>query len=259
MRRLDRAVRRSEAGGEPLPSVFKALEAMKIVLRRSEISMIAGQPGAGKSTLALALALRMRVPTLYFSADTGAHTMGMRCLSMLSNKTQEQAELSLAKEPAWSNQVLQDTRHIMWSFDSSPTLEDMDTEVKAFEELWGTNPSLIVVDNLIDISDGGGEEFSQMRQTMKELKYLARITNAAVLVLHHTSEAYDGHPCPPRSAIQGKVSQLPALICSVAQTATGDLAVAPLKNRYGKADPSGTTATFLVFNGENMLLADRIS
>lgn len=122
----------------------------------------------------------------------------------------------------------------------------------------GHNPSLIVVDNLIDISDGGGEEFSQMRQTMKELKYLARLTNAAVLVLHHTSEAYDGHPCPPRSAIQGKVSQLPALICSVAQTATGDLAVAPLKNRYGKADPSGTTATFLVFNGESMLLADRV-
>jgi RecA-family ATPase len=54
--------------------------------------------------------------------------------------------------------------------------------------MWGRSPTLIVVDNLMDIAIDGHEEFAGMRAVMKELKYLARDTNAAVLVLHHTQE-----------------------------------------------------------------------
>jgi hypothetical protein len=113
-----------------------------------------------------------------------------------------------------------------------------------------------VLDNLIDITDGGGEEWSSMRQTMKEIKFLARDTNAAILILHHTSEAFDSNPCPPRSAIQGKVSQLPALICTIGQTPNGMMGVAPVKNRYGKANASGNEPVYLSFNPEFMYLAD---
>ena len=126
----------------------------------------------------------------------------------------------------------------------------------SFEEVHGENPHLIVLDNLIDITDGGGEEWSSMRQTMKEIKFLARDTNAAVLILHHTSEAFDSNPCPPRAAIQGKVSQLPALICTIGQTTNGMMGVAPVKNRYGKANASGNEPVYLSFNPEFMYLAD---
>jgi hypothetical protein len=102
----------------------------------------------------------------------------------------------------------------------------------------------------------GAEEWSGLRSAIKELKYLARDTNASLLLLHHTSEAVNGDPCPPRSALQGKVAQLPALICTVAQDARGFLAVAPVKNRYGKADASGATAHWLQFNPEFMFIAD---
>ena len=57
MRTLARAVGGKDIGGEPLPSVFRTFDANKVVIRRSEVSMIAGTPGAGKSTLALAIAL----------------------------------------------------------------------------------------------------------------------------------------------------------------------------------------------------------
>ena len=257
MRTLARAVGSVDIGGEPLPSVFRTFDANKVVIRRSEISMIAGTPGAGKSTLALAIALRAKVPTLYISADTNAHTMAMRLLSMIINKPQSEAEMLLVDDVENSRKVINNSSgHIFWSFESAPTLSDLDQEVEAFEELWGCAPTLIVIDNLMDIANDGGEEFAAMRSTIKELKYLARDTNAAVLLLHHTKESYVGSPCQPRSALQGMVAQLPALICTVGSDAPGFIAVAPVKNRYGKADPSGATAFWLQFNPELMDVSD---
>lgn len=257
MRTLARAVGSVDIGGEPLPSVFRTFDANKVVIRRSEISMIAGTPGAGKSTLALAIALRAKVPTLYISADTNAHTMAMRLLSMIINKPQSEAEMLLVDDVENSRKVINNSSgHIFWSFESAPTLSDLDQEVEAFEELWGCAPTLIVIDNLMDIANDGGEEFAAMRSTIKELKYLARDTNAAVLLLHHTKESYVGNPCQPRSALQGMVAQLPALICTVGTNAPGFIAVAPVKNRYGKADPTGDTAFWLQFNPEIMDVSD---
>lgn len=257
MRTLVRSVGKASIGGEPLPSCFKAFEASKIVIRRSEVSMFAGAPGAGKSTLALAIALRTKVPTLYISADTNAHTMAMRLLSMISGQSQSVAEQMLIENVDESRKVInENSGHIFWSFESAPTLVDLDLEVSAFEELWGCPPTLIVVDNLMDIANDGGEEFAGMRSTIKELKYLARDTNAAVLILHHTKESYPGNPCQPRSALQGMVAQLPALICTVGSNAPGYIAVAPVKNRYGKADPSGDTSFWLQFNPEMMEVSD---
>jgi predicted ATP-dependent serine protease len=219
--------------------------------------MIAGTPGAGKSTLALAIALRAKVPTLYISADTNAHTMAMRLLSMITGYTQSEAERALLEDVEGSRKIINDSAgHIFWSFESAPTLSDLDQEVSAFEELWGCSPTLIVVDNLMDIANDGGEEFASMRATMKELKYLARDTNAAVLVLHHTKESYPGEPCQPRSALQGMVAQLPALILTVGTDAPGFIAVAPVKNRYGKADQTGKMSYWLQFNPEVMDVSD---
>ena len=257
MRTLARAVGSADIGGEPLPSVFRTFDANKIVIRRAEVSMIAGTPGAGKSTLALAVALRAKVPTLYVSADTNAHTMAMRLLSMITSKPQNEAEQMLTNDVEGSRKIINDSSgHIFWSFESAPSLADLDQEVLAFEELWGCAPTLIVVDNLMDISNDGGEEFAGMRSTIKELKYLARDTNSAVLVLHHTKESYPGNPCQPRSALQGMVAQLPALICTVGSNSPGYIAVSPVKNRYGKADPSGDTYLWLQFNPEIMDVSD---
>lgn len=257
LRTLTRTIGKTESGGEPLPPVFKTFENSQIVLRRSEVSMFAGEPGAGKSTLALSLATWMKVPTLYVSADTGAHTMSMRLYSMLTGKSQDESEKLLSTDIKLAREIInKGSNHIFWSFEAAPTLTDLDEEVLSFEEVHGENPHLIVLDNLIDITDGGGEEWSSMRATMKEIKFLARDTNAAILVLHHTSEAFEGRPCPPRASIQGKVSQLPALICTIGQTDNGMMGVAPVKNRYGKASASGTDVCYLSFNPEFMYLAD---
>lgn len=255
MKTLVRSVGRADIGGEPLPSVFKAFDSNKIILRRAEVSMLAGAPGVGKSTLALALALKMKVPSLYISADTNAHTMSMRLASMISGKSQTDVEQLMNTDFGWTKATLSKASHIVWSFESSPTLQDIDEEVQAFEELWGCAPTAIFVDNLMDIATDGGEEFASMRAIMKELKYLARATNAAVVILHHTSEAVMGNPCQPRSALQGKVAQLPALICTLGVVGTS-MAVAPVKNRYGRADANAQLLAWLAFNPEYMFMDD---
>lgn len=257
MRTLARAVGSKDIGGEPLPSVFRSFDTNKVVIRRAEVSMIAGTPGAGKSTLSLAIALRSKVPTLYVSADTNAHTMAMRLLSMITGQSQQTAEQMLSEKVKETRELINEhAGHIFWSFESSPTLEDLDMEVAAFEEMWGCAPTLIVVDNLMDIASDTLDEFGAMRSTLKELKFLARDTNAAILVLHHTKESYPGNPCQPRSALQGMVAQLPALICTVGSNAQGFIAVAPVKNRYGKADPTGDTCFWLTFNPDVMDISD---
>jgi hypothetical protein len=181
--------------------------------------------------------------------------MAMRLASMISGKNQTDVEGLLNTDLGWTRAVLAKASHIVWSFESAPSLQDIDEEVQAFEELWGCPPQLIVVDNLMDVATDGGEEFSSMRAIMKELKYLARATNAGVLVLHHTSEAVPGSPCQPRSAIQGKVAQLPALICTLGVVGTS-MGVAPVKNRYGKADAGGGLMTWIAFNPEYMFVED---
>lgn len=259
MRTLYRAISGKEVGGEPLPSTFKSLQQNEIVLRRAELNLIAGTPGAGKSSIALAIAVNAQVPTLYMSADTNAHTMGMRVVSMATGMTQAHSEQLLKQNKQDAENILKQFDYLRWSFESSPTLGDIDESVQAFETMWGTSPTLIVIDNLMDIAMDGHEEFGGMRQAMKELKYLARDTNACVLVLHHTKEGFAGTPCQPRSAIQGLVNQIPALILTIGQEQLGDslyLCVAAVKNRYGRADATGGTFTMLSFDPASMQLKD---
>lgn len=256
MKTLFRSVGKTDLGGEPLPPVFETFAKNNIIFRRGEVSMIAGIPGAGKSTLALALALRMRQPTLYICADTNAHTMAMRLYSMITGVSQNDSEKALTQTPEVVKQKLQATNHIFWSFESTPSLEDMNQEVNAFEEMWGEPPAIIVVDNLIDMTGGGGEQFAAMQETLQAFKMFARENNAALIVLHHTKESYTGEPCQPLSATQGMVNQTPAVILTIGQTTNGMLGVAPVKNRYGKADRTGNTFVFLQFNPEFMYIAD---
>lgn len=261
MKTLRRSIGKPEVGGEPLPPPFQAFQREGIILRRAEVTVIAGTPGAGKSSIALHIAARLKQPTLYFSADTNAHTMAMRLLAMKAKITQQEAEYMIKTKPEIAEHYLREFSGMYWSFEPSPTLKDLDEEVSAFETMWGRSPTLIVVDNLMDIAIDGHEEFAGMRAVMKELKYLARDTNAAVLVLHHTQEGAQGYPCQPRSALQGKVAQIPAMVLTVGQMINETmsyLCVAPVKNRYGKADPTGNTYLTLSFDPAKMHLDDVI-
>lgn len=257
MRSLARSIRRPDKGGAPLPTVYRTFDAKGVFIRRGEITMVAAQPGAGKSSLGLDIALKAKVPTLYFCADSTELTMASRLASTITGRYLFDTEQAILKDPEWGARLMREHgSHISWVFDSSPSFDDIGQEVEAFEEVWGEPPWLTVVDNVTDVQDDGGDEFSALRYTMKGLKFLARHSNSAVLALHHTSEAVESKPCPPRRAIHGKISQMPAVILTVGMGDGSYMPVACVKNRQGPADFTGQDAMYLSFDPSVMRLQD---
>lgn len=258
MQRLHRTVRHGGKEAPSLPNMFPSLGERQIAVRKGEVTLIAGTPGAGKSTLALALAVRAGVLTLYCSADTHRHTMRMRTIAMLTGMDQQQVESAMVEEPEWAERQLQKADHIAWCFESAPSVQTIEQELAAHQTLYGMAPELLVVDNLTDVVGSEGDEWGSLRGILKDLKWLSREHSCATLVLHHTSEGFTTPPncCPPRQALQGKVAATPAVILTVSNDNEGFLGVCPVKNRYGPATANGSNPVWLSYNPACMQLAD---
>lgn len=256
MQRLERTIRMSALQAPSLPNVYQSFVDKQVAFRRGEVTLVAGQPGAGKSTLALALSVRAKVPTLYVSADTHAHTMSLRLIAMLTNTDQSIVEPLMGENPEWAEDILALAGHIRWCFDSAPSVKAIEDEIAAHIELMGVPPELVVIDNLSDCVSNDGDEWGGYRALLRDFKWLSREHGTSFIVLHHTSEAAQGNPCPPRFSIQGKVAQTPAVILTVSNDQPGFLAVCPVKNRYGPSSPQGSDATWLSYNPAAMQLSD---
>ena len=235
----------------PLPDVWAGLKHKEIKFRRGQVCMVAAAPNAGKSMFALIYAIKAAVPTLFFSADTDTTTVMMRAAAHISGHSQVTVESNLASNSHYYDQHFEKFGHIKWVFDSSPSIDDLELEIRAYVELYGHAPELIVIDNLMNVTAETDNEWAGLRAIMMELHDMARKTEACVLVLHHVSEQseYGSPTMPPhRRAIHGKVSQLPALILTLGyDPGQATLRIAAVKNRFGPhtADAS-KYATLLV-------------
>jgi predicted ATP-dependent serine protease len=235
----------------PLPDVWASLKAKEIKFRRGQVCMVAAAPNAGKSMFALIYAIKAKVPTLFFSADTDTTTVMMRAAAHTSGHSQVTVEANLATNTHYYDSHFEKFGHIKWVFDSSPSIDDLELEIRAYVELYGQAPELIVIDNLMNVTAETDNEWAGLRAIMMELHDMARKTEACVLVLHHVSEQSEyGSPTKPphRRAIHGKVSQLPALILTLGyDPAEATLRVAAVKNRFGPhtADASDWAALFV--------------
>jgi hypothetical protein len=181
--------------------------------------------------------------------------MSLRLIAMLTNKPQQEVEPLMESNREWAGEMLKAADHIMWEFDSSPTLKDIEDAVLAVRERRGEDVRLIVLDNVVDVAMESQDEFGGLRTLMKELKWWARETEAAVVVCHHTSEGVQGNPCPPQKALHGKVAQTPSLILTV-HSQPGLMGVCAVKNRYGTADATGGTPTWLAYDPARMSVTD---
>lgn len=163
MLRLHKAWATTQIKAEPLPEVWKDLSANQVKFRRGQLCMVAAAHIAGKSMFALVYAIKAKIPTLFFSADTDIATVSLRVASALSHQDQVLVEQSLFKNPKSYDRQLQDTSHIQWVFDSSPNLDDIESEVKAYVELYGIYPELIIIDNLMNVVAEHDNEWAGLR------------------------------------------------------------------------------------------------
>lgn len=242
-----------------MPSVFPVFDQNKVTFRRSSIHMIAGCPGSMKSMLTLDLAVRMGVPTLYFSSDSDDFTMTSRLLAKAASVTTDEAEGMMRDDPDFCSSVLDDYDHIRWNFLPSPNLDDIWHEAEAYLELYGSYPHLTVIDIAMDVDHQDGDEFATLRSLMREMKRYARDTESGVLVVHHTSEAVPGNPCQPRSAIMGKIAQLPVLILTTGIHSNGNqLDVAVVKNRFGKGPADASLRFHFDVEGDRCSIEEHV-
>ena len=252
MLNLNRAWRGSNINATPLPDVWKDLALKQIKFRRGQVCMVAAAPNAGKSMFALIYAVKAKVPTLFFSADTDTATVMMRAASHLSGHSQLLVEGNLTSNRHYYDKHLDNMSNIQFVFDSSPSLDDIELEIKAYVELFGIPPELIVIDNLMNVVAESDNEWAGLRAIMVDFHDMARKTEACVMVLHHVSEQteYGKTTFPPaRRAIHGKVSQLPALILTLGfDPLDATLKVAPVKNRFGPHTADGSDFATLFVN-----------
>lgn len=237
---LRQAARNRGTQGQLLPDAYPSLAAVRAQMRRGHLYLEAAAPGVGKSTKTLNECLMMRVPTLYFSMDTDAHTTCVRVVQAAQLVDSETAENQVQAAGLLAVQALTAVDWIKFDFPSSPDTDEIAERTWAYAEMEGQWPHFIVIDNLGDVSFDEDENRG-INRVMEDMSKLARFTGAAVKVLHHvTGEYEDGHSTIPQSGLRHKVAKKPAMVTTLNHGAVdGQLWVSVVKNRFGQADPSG--------------------
>lgn len=233
------APRRSSALATPLPVINQILQRNGIYLRRGQSSLLAAAPGVGKTIFANNLAVSTPVESLYFSADSDEWTVKQRICSILTGEQLELVDQQLNDEAwdAWYTQVLARADHIDWCYQSDIEPEFIVRRLDAHCEQWGEYPSLIVVDNLADTYDESGDEWAALRSTQRELKRIARFTNAHVMGLHHVVGSHENGDKPIwLGDLVGKIGKIPEVVLGLYRPAAGGLNMTVAKNRGGKAN-----------------------
>lgn len=258
MRSLLQVVRGTSEAGKDLPEILPSLTDATIRFRHGQLVVIAGQPGRGKTMLALWYAIKCGEPVLYFSADSDEGTMVNRAAAVLTNKTVNEVKAMWDTEAAaiLEDELWELNRRVRIDRDPHLTIDGIYEETLAWIELFGRPPAAIFVDNLMNIVSTHENEWTGMRDSVRALHGLARETESAVIALHHVSENESRATKPaPMRALMGKLSQLPETILTVALD--GDkYHVCAVKNRDGIGDPNAENPITVYADAPSMSLFD---
>ncbi|MEV0470736.1 AAA family ATPase [Streptomyces prunicolor] len=255
------------AAGEPLPSPFQGLARHEVEFRRGEFSLVAAGPGTGKSLFALNLALYGNVPVMYYSADSNAATQLTRATAILTGDNVRDVKRKLLRDDFGEYLAhLAKRWWIRFNYEARPTLKAIELDLRAYFEVFGMFPHLIVVDNITNVAGDApadsAESFTFGLEAMCEyMSDMARYTGAHVLSLHHVIGEYsDGLQPIPLSGVKGKIGRVPNVILTIHKEIDGMdgriLHISPVKNREGFEDSSGQTFSSYAFNSTNMQLTD---
>jgi len=230
---------------------FKSLADLGVRFRKSQLSLIAGAPGGGKSALATNLVTRMKSPTIYFSADADRMTVAKSIVAGLVGCNQEEAERRLNDQDGGTWKTLEsETEHIWWNFDTLPSLKDVEEELDGYAYVYGNYPDMLVMDNMMDMAEAG-EDIGALTDVQIGLKAIARRTGCHVLVLAHVTGAYtDGNIPIPRSGMMFKPDKKAELIMTIYLVEPGIMGIGVVKNRSGPASTTGGFGTHVRWSPE---------
>lgn len=232
---------------------------------RGQLCLVCAGPGVGKSAFILSYALQARVPTMYFSADSDAFTQASRSVAMLTGWSVDRAATTVRGGDLGEAAGIFEDMPIRFAYSASPTLDEIEDHLKAYQQTYGALPHLIVIDNITNCDLESTQENASvsLEDLMDYLHKLARDTGAMVIGLHHvTGEFNDGDKPIPLSGVKNQIGRVPELIITLhrkkdlSELGPDTLYVSTVKNRSGKSDPSGQDAAELQFFGDSMGIKD---
>lgn len=260
MRSLLQVVGVQSPAGHALAEIMPQLTSAGVQFRQAQLHLIAAQPGGGKTMLALWYAVNSKIPSLYFSADSDSRTVALRAGAITMNRAVTDVERMMDSEASvlLEDALADGASHIRFSFDPSPSLQDIEEEIEAYIELYGSAPTAVFVDNLTNVATSSDNEWTGIRDAMSAFHYMAREYESAFIVLHHVSEnermSTPNFPAP-RKALMGKPTALPELALTVAlDSSSNTYRIAVVKNRHGKADPTAEEFISLAVEPSHMTL-----
>lgn len=225
--------------------------------RFGQVVLIAAAPGIGKSIVALKLAVEAGLETLYFSMDSDASTQYARAAAIITGEQISSIQEDIARgRTTRYDMALNRARHIRFVFDSSPSIEDVNSHCLAYGYAFGMWPKLIIVDNVSDVFTET-EGHQGLEEVMEWLAQLARKTGACIVGLHHVVGEYEsGDKVVPLGGLKGKISKKPTLILTLSRVPANEsvMNVAIVKNRAGIASASGHHSIWLGMDLSRMWL-----
>lgn len=234
---------RAGRSGRPLDDPFVVFSLNDVHFRYGGTSMIAGKPGSFKSVFALNL-LRYWVTVanktaLYISVDSDEFTVTKRIASICTGRNQlKQVEPDFLQErfDAYLPE-LEKFKYVRFEYERLD-VDEIAERLAAWESVYGDYPDLVFIDNLVNLASHP-QDWDGMGTIINEFDAIARRTGSHFCVLHHASESREwGRPIDPVpvAAVQGKLTQIPRLVLTVAAN-DKCLMVTTGKNTNGPSDP----------------------
>ena len=249
---LTQAAQKRGNSGVPLPNMYPALSAREADVNRSQVTLVTGPPSAGKSLLMMNLAVRFRVPTLAMFFDSDPLTVAARFGAILTNEYFSKVKADI---DGYAD-ALQRIKDLQVVFQGE-SLDDIRIQGEAFEARYGAYPSLLIIDNLGNLTSSLGDEWAVLKAYTLELDKLAKEWECAIVVSHHMTDITTCEPLQ-RDKILGKVAQYPRLIYSVGfNPNNGAYKIAVVKNSQGPSDPQAVDPIVMYADPSRMFLDEK--
>lgn len=232
---------------------YKSLEDETIRIYRSQLTLVMGQGGSGKSILTQNLVARMGVPALAVLLDQDQLTAASRLVATVTGHH----FLSVKDKIDSYGEVMWDQLgHVQTCFHAE-SITDIELQLEAYIQRFGEPPAVLLIDNLTNMASGYEDEWAILRGLTLQLDELARRFEMAVICCTHTKD-WGRYDPPPREMLLGKVSQFPRLILSVGfNPLTSEYKLAAVKNSSGKADLNAVQPLTFYCNPATMQLVER--
>ncbi|MDQ3750415.1 MAG: AAA family ATPase [Acidobacteriota bacterium] len=196
--------------GELATVEFEDTERVMFGLMRGNLGLFVASTNLGKTTLALNLALSATAGNEFYPLLNQTHT-ARKILYIDGEATKPELQTDIRKmlEVFTPQQVESVKKNLFLICDEELDDEPLDLVNPEHQEIikqkaLACNPDLIIVDTLsalMDIEDEN-DNAKVKKEVMKPLKKLAKQTNSAILLLHHTGKYNEGFS--PTGAYKGR-------------------------------------------------------